>query len=85
MRSCSTVIERREDSNITAFKAEKGDPSNTASCNAALINGYVVRTQIPATAAARMLETRPDAAGIAPAGMPQDAPGMGGHEETWNA
>ena len=31
-----------------------------------------------------LLDEQPAAVGIALAGMPADAPGMGGNEETWN-
>jgi hypothetical protein len=32
-----------------------------------------------------LLEQRPDAVGIAVAGMPPDSPGMGGNEATWES
>ena len=40
---------------------------------------------VPVGAIVTLLERRPDAIGIAVAGMPPDSPGMGGDETTWES
>ena len=79
------TVEVQEDPNLVVFKADVGVPIDASSCHTALVDGYVVEGHVPASAVVRLLETRPDAVGVALAGMPSDSPGMGGTEETWNA
>jgi hypothetical protein len=70
---------------MAAFKAEQGVPEGAGSCHTALIDGYVIEGHVPAGAIVRLLDDRPRAIGLALPGMPQDAPGMGGTPETWEA
>lgn len=79
------TVEVQEDPNLVVFKADVGVPVDASSCHTALVDGYVVEGHIPVNAIVRLLETRPDAVGVALAGMPSDSPGMGGTEETWNS
>ena len=67
------------------FKADVGVPPDAASCHTALVDGYVVEGHVPVGAIVTLLERRPDAIGIAVAGMPSDSPGMGGDETTWES
>jgi hypothetical protein len=46
------------------------------SCHSADIGGYVVEGHVPADAIRRLLTERPQATGLAVAGMPSSAPGM---------
>ena len=75
----------QEDRTLAAFKAEVGVPLDAVSCHTALVDGYVVEGHVPVGAIVALLERRPDAVGIAVAGMPPDSPGMGGNEETWES
>lgn len=85
LQNNGATVEVQEDPNLAVFKAELGVPTDATSCHTALVDGYVVEGHVPARAVVRLLETRPDALGVALAGMPSDSPGMGGDEETWNA
>jgi hypothetical protein len=58
-------------------------PDGAGSCHTALVEGYVVEGHVPVGAIARLLESRPDAVGLALPGMPADSPGMGGDVATW--
>lgn len=78
-------VDVQEDPNLVGFKADQGVPMDASSCHTALVDGYVVEGHVPASAIVMLLEMRPDAVGVALAGMPEDSPGMGGDEETWNA
>jgi len=70
---------------LDAFKAEHGVPEGAESCHTALVDGYVVEGHVPAEAITKLLNERPDAVGLVLPGMPEDAPGMGGDQETWDA
>ena len=74
-----------EEPNLAAFKEEVGVPVEASSCHTALVDGYVVEGHVPVRALVALLDEQPAAVGIALVGMPADAPGMGGNEETWNA
>lgn len=65
------------------FRTEQGVTEDAASCHTALVEGYVVEGHVPVPAIQRLLETRPDARGIAMPGMPAKSPGMGGNETDW--
>ena len=56
-----------------------------SSCHTALVDGYVVEGHVPVSALVSLLETRPQAVGLALPGMPPDSPGMGGDQESWDA
>ena len=56
-----------------------------SSCHTALVDGYVVEGHVPVSALVSLLGTRPQAVGLALAGMPADSPGMGGDQESWDA
>lgn len=58
-------------------------PEAASSCHTAVVDGYVVEGHVPAEAIVKLLNDRPDAVGVALAGMPADAPGMGGDADTW--
>ncbi len=75
----------QEDRSLAAFKTEVGVPPDAVSCHTALVDGYVVEGHVPVGALVTLLEQRPDAVGIAVAGMPPDSPGMGGNEATWES
>lgn len=57
-------------------KREAGVPQALYSCHTAKIGGYVVEGHVSADLIQRMIEARPNIAGLAVAGMPQGAPGM---------
>jgi hypothetical protein len=45
-------------------------------CHTAVVDGYVVEGHVPADLVQKLLDERPDVAGIAVPGMPIGAPGM---------
>ncbi len=49
-----------------------------SSCHTAIVEGYVVEGHVPAEYVKRLLEERPDVAGITVPGMPIGSPGMEG-------
>lgn len=61
---------------LRAVKSMAGIQAQYASCHTAFIDGYVVEGHVPATDIGRLLEQRPDIAGISVPGMPIGSPGM---------
>lgn len=72
-------VEDRRD--LAPVKAELGVPGDLASCHTAVVDGYVVEGHVPASDVKRLLEERPDVAGLAVPGMPVGSPGMEGPRE----
>jgi hypothetical protein len=51
-------------------------PPDLAACHSAQVGRYVVEGHVPASALRRLLSEKPDATGLAVAGMPAGAPGV---------
>ena len=67
-------IEDVED--LTDVKAEYNVPPQLQSCHTAIVDGYIIEGHVPVADIERLLEERPDFAGLAVAGMPIGSPGM---------
>jgi hypothetical protein len=65
-------------SELKRVKVDAGVPGQMATCHTALVDGYVVEGHVPAEQVKRLLDERPDVAGIATPGMPMGSPGMEG-------
>lgn len=63
---------------VTPLKQEKGIPQRLFSCHTGLVDGYVIEGHVPAEDIRRLLDERPDVAGISVPGMPMGSPGMEG-------
>jgi hypothetical protein len=63
---------------VTPVKRENGLPEELASCHTAFVDGYLVEGHVPATDVKRLLEERPQVAGLAVPRMPIGSPGMEG-------
>ena len=61
---------------VTPAARQAGVPDDLRSCHTATVAGYAVEGHVPAADIRKLLEERPDAAGIAVAGMPIGSPGM---------
>lgn len=76
MESAGFNVDLRQTHELGAVKAAAGVPRRLASCHTARIDGYFVEGHVPAAEVKRLLSERPDAWGLAVAGMPAGAPGM---------
>ncbi len=63
---------------VSPIKDEKGVPSNLRSCHTTIIGDYFVEGHVPFEAINKLIEEKPDIAGIAMSGMPSGSPGMPG-------
>jgi len=64
--------------NLNSVKRMNGVPTQLSSCHTAIVGGYFVEGHVPAEDVKRLLEERPDVAGIAVPRMPEGSPGMEG-------
>lgn len=61
---------------VDAVKDRHAVPPALRSCHTGLVQGYVIEGHVPAEAIRRLLDQRPQSAGLAVPGMPIGAPGM---------
>jgi Predicted metal-binding protein len=62
---------------LMRYKFDNGIPQQMVSCHTGRIGGYMIEGHVPAADIRRLLDTRPDAVGLAVPGMPYGSPGMG--------
>ena len=61
---------------LGAVKRNQQIPSQLQSCHTAIVDGYIIEGHVPVAEVERLLEERPDIAGLAVPGMPVGSPGM---------
>ena len=66
---------------VNPIKQQHGIPYDMASCHTALIGDYLIEGHVPASDINRLLEERPDIAGLSVPGMPHGTP-WDGNERT---
>ncbi len=76
MRAAGFELEVHDLTDLQAIKAEHGISANLGSCHTALVGGYVVEGHVPADLVQKMLDEKPDIAGLAVPGMVVGSPGM---------
>lgn len=69
-------VNHHRDEDVRAIKVANGIPPQLASCHTAFVEGYVIEGHVPASDIQRLLDERPDVAGLAVPGMPHGSPGM---------
>jgi len=69
-------VEQRNTSQLAAVKQRLGVPARLESCHTAEVGGYIVEGHVPADLIRRMLDEKPQIAGLAVPGMPIGSPGM---------
>lgn len=75
-RAAGFPVDMIESQDVMPLKLRLGVPEALMSCHTAEVGGYVVEGHVPAAAIRRLLAERPQASGIAVAGMPVGSPGM---------
>ena len=78
--------EKTEDvADMRPVKAEYGVRPQHQGCHTAVVDGYVIEGHVPAADIKRLLEERPEVAGLTVPGMPVGSPGMeGGLPESYD-
>lgn len=70
-------VEAEDFQNKAAVEARNEVPPELQSCHTAIVDGYIIEGHVPVEEIRRLLVERPDIVGLAVAGMPLGAPGMG--------
>lgn len=70
----NVVVE--DDSERAALRDQYDVPLEIQSCHTAIVDGYIIEGHVPVAEVERLLEERPDIAGLAVPGMPVGSPGM---------
>ncbi|MDF2998424.1 MAG: putative metal-binding protein [Xanthobacteraceae bacterium] len=76
VKAAGFPVEVNEAADLAPLKAKLGVPDALFACHTAEVGGYVVEGHVPADAIKRLLVERPQAKGLAVAGMPVGSPGM---------
>ncbi|MBP1151540.1 MULTISPECIES: DUF411 domain-containing protein [Methylocaldum] len=76
MKKHGFTVRDIKSNDMDRIKKELGVPENLQSCHTALVNGYVVEGHVPAADVQKLLQAKPEAAGLAVPGMPAGTPGM---------
>lgn len=66
---------------MASIKEQYGIPAALQSCHTSMIDGYFIEGHVPLEAVAKLVEEKPDIAGIAMPGMPSGSPGMPGSKQ----
>ncbi|MEH2139702.1 DUF411 domain-containing protein [Nostoc sp.] len=61
---------------IETVKQKYNVPDNLSSCHTAIVNGYVIEGHVPANDIKRLLQEKPNVAGLSVPQMPVGTPGM---------
>src|SRR5258708_2108579 len=77
LQDAGFVVTVRESTVLHLVRRRLGVPDDLAACHTAEAGGYILEGHVPAVAVRRLLETRPEAIGLAVPGMPVGAPGVG--------
>ena len=75
------AVEESTGTALTRYKLDNGIPQAMISCHTGRIEGYLIEGHVPVADIRRLLDTRPDAVGLAVPGMPYGSPGMGPETE----
>ena len=76
VRAAGFAVDVVEAPDLNRLKARLGIPGDLASCHTAEIGGYAIEGHVPAGTIRRLLAEKPQAKGLAVAGMPVGSPGM---------
>ncbi len=72
------TVKAHDVEDVVEIKKEHGVPIQLRSCHTTLVDGYVIEGHVPADVVKKLLEEKPDIAGLAVPGMPIGSPGMEG-------
>lgn len=67
---------------LSPIREQAGVPAALEGCHSAMIEGYFLEGHVPIEAVEKLLEERPEIAGLAVPGMPSGSLGMGDDPET---
>lgn len=76
MRRAGFIVKTKDVTDLKPLKERLRVPPDLAACHSAEIGGYVLEGHVPVEAVKRLLTEKPNATGLAVAGMPAGSPGV---------
>ena len=80
LRTAGFEIAVKATPDLMGMSAAAGIPAGLEGCHLAFVDGYIVSGHVPADVVRRLLEERPEVAGVTLPGMPLGSPGMDGEK-----
>ena len=81
LRENGFTVEVKPTHDLVQISRDAGIPDNFQGCHTAFLGDYVISGHVPIDVVNRMLEERPEIAGVTLPGMPMGSPGMGGEKQ----
>jgi hypothetical protein len=81
LRENGFTVEVKPTHDLAQISREAGIPDDLQGCHTAFLGDYVVSGHVPINVVNKMLEDRPEIAGVTLPGMPMGSPGMGGAKQ----
>lgn len=81
LRENGFTVEVKPTHDLAQISRDAGIPDDFQGCHAASLDEYVVSGHVPINVVNRLLEERPEIAGVTLPGMPLGSPGMGGAKQ----
>ena len=76
LREAGFAVTEVKHEDLTPIKQQYGVPAALEGCHTGVVDGYALEGHVPAEDIKRLLLERPNAKGLAVAGMPMGSPGM---------
>lgn len=76
MRAAGFEVDVHDVQDLPTIKVDNGVMPELGSCHTALVDGYVIEGHVPADLVQKVLDERPDIAGLSVPGMVVGSPGM---------
>jgi hypothetical protein len=81
LRKNGFEIDVKPTNDLSEISRKAGVPENLQGCHTIFLDGYVVDGHVPVNVIRKLLEERPQIAGITLPGMPEGSPGMTGRKK----
>ena len=81
LRENGFVVEVKPTHDLAQISRDAGIPDDFQGCHTAFLDDYVVSGHVPINTVNKLLEERPEIAGVTLPGMPMGSPGMGGAKQ----
>tara|TARA_R110002072_G_scaffold146241_1_gene293089 strand:- start:158 stop:616 length:459 start_codon:yes stop_codon:yes gene_type:complete len=81
LRENGFTVEVKPTHDLAQTSREAGIPDDFQGCHTAFLGDYVVSGHVPIDVVNKLLEERPEIAGLTLPGMPMGSPGMGGDKQ----
>jgi hypothetical protein len=81
LRENGFTVDVKPTHDLVQISRDAGIPDDFQGCHTAFLGDYVISGHVPIDVVNRMLDERPEIAGVTLPGMPMGSPGMGGAKQ----